>query len=126
MAKKKEIEEKRVIKQFKDKSSNWFLDNVHYHLNEEGEIIFCAGGIESEEDKEYLRQYIKRNKKVFAAREPSIFEQEEKDYSIVNFGKFAGKSTMMIVAEDKKYARWLYENTTDEKIKSELKELLKK
>lgn len=125
MPPKKKIEDKVEIKQFKDKSSNWFVGNVHYHLNENGEIIFCAGGIENEEDRQLLRDYIKRNKKVFKEREPSIFEQEVKDYSIVNFGKFSGKSTMMIVAEEKRYAKWLYENTTDKKIKEELKELLK-
>lgn len=123
--KKKETEDKIEIRNFKDKSSNWFVNNVHYHLNELGEIIFCSGGIESKEHVEALQLFINRNKKVFKERESSIFEQEEKDYSIVNFGKFAGKSTMMIVAEEKRYAKWLYENTTDKKIKEELKELLK-
>jgi len=35
--------EKFEIRQFKDKSSNWFLNNKHYHLNEQGEIGFYCG-----------------------------------------------------------------------------------
>lgn len=124
-SKKKEQTDKKLIKQFPDGSSHFWVGYTHYHLNKDGEIVFCAGGISNEEDIELLRQYIKRNKKVYKEREPSIFEQEEKEYSIVTFGKYSGKSTIMIVAEDKKYARWLYENTTDKKIKEELKELLK-
>lgn len=37
----------------------------------------------------------------------------------------SGKTTQMIVGEDKRYARWLHDTVTDVKIKNELKELLK-
>lgn len=120
------MNDKIKITQFKDKSSNWFVGNAHYHLNEINEIIFCSGGIDYPEYREVLEKYIKKNKKTYAPREPSLFEQEEKEYSIIGFGKYSHLSTIMLVAEDKKYANWLYENTKDEKIKSELKELLKK
>ena len=120
-----ENKEKINIKQFRDGSSNWFLNNKHYHLNEQGEIIFIAGGKEDQTEVEALKSYCKRNKKQFKSREPSMFEQEEIEYSKVTFGKFSGMSTMEIVATDRGYAKWLYENSADKKIKEELKQLLK-
>lgn len=129
--KKKEVEEKRVIKQFKDKSSNWFLDNVHYHLNENGEVVFCAGGIESEEDKEYLRQYIKRNKKSFVAREPSIFERGQVEYTEkFTTGKYVNKTVQEVFDEDVKYLRWMRDSfnfsSAQNKLKEEIINILKK
>jgi hypothetical protein len=38
--KKSEEKEKFDIRQFKDKSSNWFLNNKHYYLNEKNNLIF--------------------------------------------------------------------------------------
>jgi hypothetical protein len=116
--------EKFEIRQFKDKSSNWFLNNKHYHLNEQGEIVFIAGGKEDQTEVEALKAYCKRNKKVFKEREPSIFEREEIEYSKITFGKFSGMTTMEIVATDRGYAKWLYENSAEKKIKEELKQLL--
>jgi len=124
--KKKETEEKITIKNFKDKSSNWFVDGVHYHLNELGDIIFCAGGIDSEERREALKTFIKKNKKCFVPREKSIFEQEEVEYSTIGFGKYSKETTLSLVNIDKRYASWLYENSANKKIKEELKILLKK
>lgn len=121
----KKKDENITIKQFKDKSSNWFVGNVHYHLNEQGEIVFCAGGIDNPEYRELLSQYIKRNKKSYVPREKSIFEQEEIEYSKIGFGKYAQTTTIELVSLDKRYASWLYKNCTDSKIKAELKELLK-
>ncbi len=125
MPPKKKQEDKIQIRNFKDGSSNWFVNNVHYHLNELGEIILIAGGIENEEYLEALKSYVKRNKKVFKSREPSIFEQEQKEYSVISYGKYSGTSLDIIVAQDKKYATWIYKNTSDKKITEELKELLK-
>ena len=118
-------EDKTVIKQFKDSSSNFWCDMVHYHLNEQGELIFCAGGIDKEELRTSLLAFLRQNKKSFKERSPSIFETEEKEYTKINFGKFSGMSTIELAQTDKSYANWLYKNTTDTKIKSELKELLK-
>lgn len=120
-----ENKDKITIKQFRDGSSNFWVDHIHYHLNEEGEIIFCAGGIDKQELRDYLLAFIRRNKKTFKAREKSIFEQEEIEYSKISFGKFAGLSTVELVATNRKYAKWLYENSADKKIKEELKQLLK-
>ena len=117
--------EKITIKGFKDGSSNFWVDNIHYHLDTMGEIHFCAGGIDKPELVEYLKAFIKRNKKTFQPREVSIFEQEEAEYSKVTFGKFSGLSTMELVATDRSYAKWLYTNTLDKKIREELKQLLK-
>ena len=118
-------EDKTVIKQFKDSSSNFWCDMVHYHLNEQGELIFCAGGIDKEELRTSLLAFISRNKKKYKERSPSIFETEEKEYTKVTFGKFSGMSTIELTQTDKSYANWLYKSTTDLKIKKELKELLK-
>lgn len=121
----KKKDENIIIKQFKDRSSNWFVGNIHYHLNEQGEIIFCAGGIDNPEYRELLSQYIKRNKKSYVPREKSLFEQEEIEYSKIGFGKYSQITTIELVSLDKRYASWLYKNCSDNKIKAELKELLK-
>lgn len=125
-AKKKETSEKLQVKSFKDGSSNFWYDNVHYHLNQNNKIIWCAGGIDTQERKEAVEAFIRRNKKQFAPREESILDKEEKVYIMINFGKYSGKRLDEIKDIDRKYASWLYDNTTDTKIKSELKDLLKK
>jgi hypothetical protein len=73
---KKSAEEKLKPKQFKDSSSNWWLNAKHYHLNKDGEIEFIAGGLADEKEIEFLKDFCKRNKKQFKEREPSIFENE--------------------------------------------------
>lgn len=118
-------EDKIIIKQFKDGSSNWFVNHKHYHLNENSLLVFVCGGIEDLKETEYITAYIKRNKKIYIPRAANVFETETKEYSIINYGKYSGRSTQHIVAEDKRYAKWIYENSRDIKIKEELKELLK-
>jgi hypothetical protein len=118
-------EDKIVIKQFKDSSSNWFVNNKHYHLNEDSLLVFICGGVEDQKETEAIKAFISRNKKTYKEREPSIFEIEQKEYSVISYGKYSGKSTQHIVAEDRRYARWIYDNTSDRKVKEELKELLK-
>lgn len=126
-AKKKETVEKIPVKQFKDGSSNFFADiSAHYHLNENAEIIWCSGGIDTEDRREAVEAFIKRNKKTFKPREESILDKEEKVYMTLNFGKFSGVKLNELVDQDKRYASWLYTNTTDQNIKLQLKELLKK
>lgn|GEM_PF-3541445 len=118
-------EDKIIIKQFRDGSSDFWVNYAHYHLNKNNELIWCSGETDKEDLRNALLTFIRRNKKSFKEREPSIYETEEKKYSTVNFGKMSGKTTQEIVWEDKRYARWLYENSTDTQIKVELKELLK-
>ena len=122
---KKETEDKIVIKGFKDGSSSWWVGYKHYCLDENNALQFVCGGIEDRKETEAIQEFIKRNKKSFKNRELSILETEEKEYSIITFGKMSGKTTQIIVEEDKRYARWLYDSVTDNKIKTELKELLK-
>ena len=125
MSKKQETEDKTVIKAFKDGSSNWFVNYAHYHLNKNNELEWCAGEVDKPELRDSLLAFIRRNKKIHKERSPSIFETEEKEYSKITYGKYNGLSTQIIVAQDKRYAKWLYENANDTKIKNELKELLK-
>ena len=124
MSTKKE-EDKIVIKAFRDSSSNWWVGYKHYCLDEDNTLQFVCGGIEDKKETEAIQEFVKRNKKSFKNRELSILETEEKEYSIITFGKMSGKTTQIIVEEDKRYARWLYDSVTDNKIKTELKELLK-
>jgi len=124
VATKKE-EDKIVIKAFRDSSSNWWVGYKHYCLNENNILQFVCGGIEDKKETEAIQDFVKRNKKSYAKRSPSMLEIEEKEYSIIPFGKMSGKTTQTIVEEDKRYARWLYDSVTDSKIKMELKELLK-
>ena len=123
---KKQTEDKITIKQFRDSSSNWWVRDAHYYLNEDNELLWGAGEIDKPELREALLSYIKRNKKVYKAREKSqIDEAVLKQYSVIGFGKYSSLTTQDLVGTDKKYARWLYENCSDNKIKTELKELLK-
>lgn len=74
---KKTTEDKITIKQFKDGSSNWFVNNKHYHLDDNSVVSFICGGIEDNKETEVIKSFISRNKKVFKERSPNIFEQEE-------------------------------------------------
>lgn len=125
MAKKQETEDKVQISQFKDGSSNFWCNYAHYHLNKNNELKWSAGEVDKPELRDSLLAFIRRNKKLYKERSPSIFETEEKEYSKITYGKYNGLSTQIIVAQDKRYAKWLYENASDIKIKNELKELLK-
>lgn len=122
---KKETENKFILKQFKDKSSFWWLNNKVYHLNEKNSVVFICGGKEDLEEIKYLEEFCKRNKKRYCKRELSIFEQEQKEYLIISYGKYNGKPLNEIVEIDKRYARWIYDNSIDKNIKEQLKDLLK-
>ena len=71
-------EDKTSIKGFKDGSSNWWCNDSHYHLNEAGELIWCSGGMDTEELRNAILSFISRNKKTYRPREKSLFETEEK------------------------------------------------
>ena len=118
-------EGKTSIKGFKDGSSNWWCNDSHYHLNEAGELIWCSGGMDTEELRNAVLSFISRNKKTYRPREKSLFETEERNWSTITFGKHKGLTLDAIKDIEPKYLRWLYDNTTDIKIKQELKEILK-
>lgn len=122
MAAKKETEDKTVIRGFKDSSSNWWVNDAHYSLNESGELIWHAGEVDKEELRTALLSFIRRNKKCFKKRSPSIFDQEEREWSELTFGKYKGQKLDVI---DPKYLKWVYENSADTKLIQEIKELLK-
>ena len=122
-------EDKLEIKQFKDGSSHFWVGGVHYYLDESNNLQFASGGIDNEESRTVIRDFIKRNKKVFKPREPSIFESEEKVYSVLNFGKYSGRRLDEVMDIDKQWLNWCYKNYSfkvgEEKLKQEIKELLK-
>lgn len=118
-------EDKLEVRNFKDGSSNWWVGGVHYYLDENNDLQFASGGIDNEESRTVIRDFIKRNKKVFKPREPSIFESEEKVHSVLDFGKWSGKRLDEIKDLDKGYLNWLLKNTAKEDLKNEIKELLK-
>ena len=97
-------EDKTSIKGFKDGSSNWWCNDSHYHLNEAGELIWCSGGMDTEELRNAVLSFIRRNKKSFKARPQTVFETEEKEYTKIGFGKYSQMTTMELVATDKKYS----------------------
>jgi len=127
---KKSTEEKLIIKQFRDGSSSFWCNNKHYHLNEQGDIVFIAGGKEEITEVEALKAYCKRNKKVFKERQPSIFEQQEKIYDeLIPFGEFKGRNVSEVFLENKKLLSWMlnkYDFAGREKLKEQIKEILKK
>ena len=118
-------EDKVQIKSFKDGSSNWFCNYAHYHLNEVGELIWCSGEVDKEELRTSLLSFISRNKKTYKERLPSIFETEEKVWSVLDFGKHKGLALDIIKDIEPKYLRWVYENSADKNLVQEIKELLK-
>ena len=118
-------EDKTSIKGFKDGSSNWWCNDSHYHLNEAGELIWCSGGMDTEELRNAVLSFISRNKKKYKERSPSIFETEERNWSTITFGKHKGLTLDAIKDIEPKYLRWIYENSADKKLVQEIKELLK-
>lgn len=129
MAKKKETEDKIVIKCFKDGSSNWWVGGVHYHLNKNNEIVFCAGGIKDDSKIELLRQFIKRNGKVYKEREISPYINQKEYLEVITFGKHSGKNVQTIFNEDAGWLKWCRDkysfSSTQEKLKQEIIEILK-
>ena len=116
-------EDKLKIKQFRDGSSNFWLNSKHYHLNKNGEIEFIAGGIPTEEEIQFLKDFCKRNHKIFKEREPSIFENEPKEYKAVfTFGKHINKSVEEVKAIDKRWLTWCRDNYSFSSAQKELKE----
>lgn len=57
----KDSEDKIQIKRFKDNSLNFWAAFQHWTILD-GELVFCAGGIPTEEHKLKLLAYCKRNK----------------------------------------------------------------
>ena len=123
----KSKEDKITIRQFRDNSSNFWCDNAHYFLNENNEIIWCAGEQDKEELRTALQAYIKRNKKLFIGRQES---KVVKSYSeMFTFGKHINKTVDEVFLLEKSYLEWCLEKysftSAQEKLKSEITEILK-
>ena len=73
---KKSAEDKINIKNFRDSSSNWWVRDAHYFLNEENELLWAAGESDKIELRDAIESFILRNKKSFKKRAESIFEIE--------------------------------------------------
>jgi hypothetical protein len=127
---KKQTEDKVQIRQFKDNSSQWWVNMAHYKLEQNGDIIWAAGEIDKKELRESLEAYIKRNKKQFKERSVSVFDSEPKQYNEkIGFGEYSELTVSELVAEDLKYAKWILEKCNlagKEKLKEQLTEILKK
>nr|DAI89596.1 MAG TPA: Putative quorum-sensing-regulated virulence factor [Caudoviricetes sp.] len=123
MAAKKE--DKIQIRNFKDSSSNWFVNFAHYYLNENNELLWASGESDSIEYRTAIEAYIKRNKKTFKAREVSILDKEERVYTTLNFGRYSGKNLTEIKDLDRKYLLWLKKETKDDKLREEIISILK-
>lgn len=123
-------EDKIVIKQFKSGESSWWVNDAHYSLNESGELIWHAGEVDKPELRVSLENFIKRNKKVFREASPNIFQVEPKQYlEIIPFGDFKGQSVSIVFETNKKLLTWMRDkypfNSTQEKLKQEITEILK-
>ena len=118
------------MRQFKDGSSNFWCDGVHYSLNENEDLVFCSGGIDTEERREYMISYIKRNKKKFIPRQSSILENKPKEYlEKIGNGKYAHLSVSEVFLQDKQYLNWMLDkynfSSAQEKLKQQITEILK-
>ena len=121
-------ESKIIIKQFSDKSSNFWVDFAHYSLNENKEIIWCSGESATKEKIEFLEAYIKRNNKVFKEREKVA---EIKDYdALFTFGKHSNTKVGDVFLKDATYLKWARDNyifkSGEEKLKEQIIEILGK
>lgn len=125
MPPKKTIKEtENTVKQGIQNLNVFWLNMKAYQMLPNNEIVFAGGGSETDTETELVKAFCVRNKKTYNIYE-NVLNIVEKAYSKVTFGKFSQRTTQEIFLEDKNYANWLYKNVTDDKIKKELKELLK-
>lgn len=124
-------EDKTVIKQFKSGESSWWVNYAHYHLNEAEELIWCSGEVDKEELRTSLLSFLRRNKKSFKERLPSVFDSEPKQYNeILPCTDMKGKTVGEVFDLNKKLLIWFRDKYTfkigEEKLKQEITEILKK
>ena len=77
-----------------------------------------------------MLSYIKRNKKRFILRQPSILENEPKEYlEKIGNGKYAHLSVSEVFLQDKQYLKWMLDkynfSSAQEKLKQQITEILK-
>lgn len=121
-------EAKVEIKQFRDKSSHWWCNMKHYYLNENNELIFAGGGIEITSETDFLKDFIRRNKKTYKEREVSPYINPKEYLEVFNFGKHSTKTVQYVFDNDKGYLKWILKNfdfAGKEKLKQEIINILK-
>lgn len=122
-------DDKIQIINFKDKSSNWWVNQKHYALLENSKLLLVAGGEEIKIETEFLQAFIKRNKKVFKEREKGIIEKEPPQYlAVITFGEFKGKSVSEVFEINKGYLKWMrdkYNFGAQKELEKQIKEILK-
>ena len=121
-------EDKTIFKRFRDKSSHFWVDNLHLFLDENNEIQFGAGGILTEDIKTSFEAYIKRNKVKYTPREKSL-ESPVEYLETLKSGKYQNKTVSEVFEADKNYLIWMLNNynfCAQKELEKQIKEILKK
>jgi len=61
LAKKKETEDKLLIRQFRDGRQSWWLAMKHFQILD-GQLICAAGGEPAQEELDHMLKYLKSKK----------------------------------------------------------------
>lgn len=117
--KKIETKDKIIIRQFRDKSSHFWVDYSHFMLNEHNEIVWCAGESPNGSKLEVLTKYIKNNKKKYVPREIIVLKEYNE---VITFGKYSQKTVQFVYDNDRQWLKWCRDNYNFSLIQKELKE----
>lgn len=121
-------EDKTIFKHFRDKSSHFWVDNLHLFLDENNEVQFGAGGILTEDIKASFEAYIKRNKVKYIPREKAL-ESPVEYLETLKSGKYQNKTVSEVFEADRNYLIWMLNNYTfgaQKELEKQIKEILKK
>lgn len=124
---KKQVEDKTIFKRFRDKSSHFWVDNLHLYVDENNEIKFVAGGILTDIIKASFEAYVKRNKVKYIPRAKPIEIAVEYSETLKS-GKFVNKTVSEVFELDKKYLIWMRDNYNfgaQKELEKQIKEILK-
>lgn len=113
------MESKIIIRNFKDKSSNFWVDYSHFMLNEHNEIVWCAGETSDQAKLEALTKYIKNNKKKYVPREIIVLKEYNE---VITFGKYSQKTVQFVYDNDRQWLKWCRDNYNFSSAQKELKE----
>lgn len=127
MAIKKQVEDKTTFRRFRDKSSHFWVDNLHLYVDESNEIKFGAGGILTDSIKSSFEAYVKRNKVKYIPRSKPV-ESAVEYLETLKSGKFVNKTVSEVFELDKKYLIWMrdsYNFGVQKELEKQIKEILK-
>ena len=120
-------EVKITFKRFKDKSSHFWVDNLHLYVDENNEIKFCAGGVLTEVIKSSFEAHIKRNKVKYIPRAKPV-EVVVEYLETLKSGKFINKTVSEVFELEKPYLIWMrdkYNFGSQKELERQIKEILK-